>query len=135
MDAIETRISKIEHQVRFLRRIIAFLIILLVAGVSYGVTAPIPEVIQARRFEVVNQNGRNLVFVGESVNGSGIIQIFQEKGEGSISLLGVSSKSGPAIYLLNTLGGKSVDIFTDKNSNGNVVAFDRQGKVRTLKPR
>lgn len=38
MDAIETRLSKIEHQVRFLRRIIAFLIILLVPGRMFRVT-------------------------------------------------------------------------------------------------
>jgi len=106
MNSIETRFAKIESQVRFQRRIIAFLIILLVAGISYGATAPIPEVIRARRFEVVNPVGRKVVVI-ESWKHGGWISTYSAKG-----------KYRPSIQLSHTDDG-----------HGFLTVFTEAGKV------
>lgn len=47
MDAIESRLAKIENQVRFQRKIIGFLLITVVALVGFGSVGPIPKLIRA----------------------------------------------------------------------------------------
>ncbi|MCH8314131.1 MAG: hypothetical protein IID17_14215, partial [Nitrospinae bacterium] len=105
MDGIESRLAKIETQLRFQRRIIAFLIILLVAGISYGATAPIPEVIQARRFEVVNQEGRKVVVI-QSWKHGGKIDTYPGKGNFYPSITLAHTDSGHGLLLLKSKNGK-----------------------------
>ena len=81
MDTIESRLAKVENQLRFQRRIIAFLFIMLVAGISFGATAPIPDVIRATRFEAVHKSGRvAAVMASFRGHGDGVIRAYNRAG-------------------------------------------------------
>lgn len=107
MDAIAARLARVERQLRFQRRIITLLIILLVAGISVGALAPIPELIQARKFEVVNAAGRVVVQL-ESWTLGGRIQTYPAKGSLEPSLIFGHSDHGDGLLLVRNKAGKTL---------------------------
>lgn len=128
MDAIEFRLVKIENQLRFQRSIIAFLIILLLAGISYGATAPIPAVIRARKFEVVNSEGREVVVL-ESWKFGGIIETYPAKGRYWPSVtLGHSDRGDGQVLVRNKAGKKLFNAGGDnENGDGFLVVRNKTG--------
>ena len=54
---METRIERLETRVRRLGAAVAVLVGALVVLVGYGATRPVPEVVRAHRFEVLNDSG------------------------------------------------------------------------------
>ena len=128
MDAIETRLAKIESQVRFQRRITAFLIILLVAGISYGATAPIPEVIQARKFAVVNAAGREVVTINSWELG-GEIKTYPAKGKYWASITLAHTDNGQGLLKVYNKDGKDL-IYSGagKLGDGILVVYNKDGK-------
>lgn len=128
MDAIETRLAKIESQVRFQRRITAFLIILLVAGISYGATAPIPEVIQARKFAVVNAAGREVVTINSWELG-GEIKTYPAKGKYWASITLAHTDNGQGLLKVYNKDGKDlIYAGADQSGDGILVVYNKDGK-------
>lgn len=81
MNTIESRLVKVENQVRAQRRIIAFLFIMLVAGISLGAITPVPDVIRATRFEAVDKNGRTrAVMASFRGHGDGVFRAYNRAG-------------------------------------------------------
>lgn len=128
MDAIESRLAAFESQLRFQRRIIAFLIILLIAGISYGATAPIPEVIRARKFEVVNAEG-NVVVELRSWELGGKIYTFSAKGlfRPSIALTHTDEGHG-MLHIYNNKEDKIIEAKGTENGNAELVLSAGEGK-------
>ena len=129
MNPIEFRIARIENQLRFQRRVIALLIILLVAGISYGATAPIPAVIRARKFEVVNPQGREVVVL-ESWKFGGIVETFPAKGRYWPSVtLGHSDHGDGQVLVRNKAGKKLFNAGGDnENGDGFLVVRNKAGE-------
>lgn len=81
MEAIETRLARIENQLRFQRRIIGFLILLLMAGISYGAVKGSPAVVQAQRFEAIDKKGRvRAVMASFPGHGDGVFRAYNRAG-------------------------------------------------------
>lgn len=129
MNAIETRLDAVENQLRFQRRIINLLILLLVAGIFYGATAPIPSVIRARKFEVVNKEGREVV-VMESWRLGGIIETYPAKGKYWPSVtLGHSDRGDGQVLVRNKAGKKLFNAGGDnENGDGFLVLRKKTGE-------
>ncbi len=58
METIETRLGNLERHNRIYRNLFILAGLALVAAVSYGATKPVPEVIRARAFHVVREDGQ-----------------------------------------------------------------------------
>ena len=71
------RIASLETQVRTLKRMLFGVFGLVVAGAVLGATSlqTVPDVIQAKKFEVVNDEGKVLVALG-NIKGGGSGQIY-----------------------------------------------------------
>ena len=69
----EERINVLETQVRTLKRIVFLVCGLLIAGVVVSATSVnrIPDVIQAKKFEVVNNEGKTVVGLSANAIGMG----------------------------------------------------------------
>ena len=78
----EERINGLETQVRTLKRIVYGFGCLLVAGIVVGATSLqfVPDVIYAKKFEVVNDEGKVVVKMGASNDGGGL-GIFNNDGK------------------------------------------------------
>ena len=72
----EERINVLETQVRTLKRIVYGFGCLLVAGLVVSATSlqTVPDVIQAKKFEVVNDKGDVLVSLVKNADGNGVVQ-------------------------------------------------------------
>lgn len=104
MSSTEFRLAAVERQLRFHRAVIATLLVALVALVGYGATEGVPDVIRAKRFEVVHNNGATLIALGwegppynasqinlYSVDGEQLVEISEASGGGFV---GVNSPTG-----------------------------------------
>ena len=71
------RIASLETQVRILKRMLFGVFGVVVAGAALGATSlqTVPDVIQAKKFEVVNDEGKVLVALG-NIKGGGSGQIY-----------------------------------------------------------
>lgn len=76
MSSTESRLAAVERQLRFHRAVIAALLVALVALMGYGATEGVPEEIRARKFVVVNEDGRNLLVL-DSHNAEGHLGIYE----------------------------------------------------------
>ena len=130
MDTIESRLAAFETQLRFQRRIIAFLIVLLIAGISYGATAPIPQVIRARKFEVVNAKGKVVVEL-ESWELGGKIHTISAKGLYRPSVTLTHTDEGHGMLLIyNNKGDKIISAKGTGNGNAELILLAGEGKGR-----
>lgn len=110
MNSIQTRLAKIENQLRVQRRIIVFLFIMLVAGISFGATAPIPEVIRANRFEAVNKNGRvGAVMAAFRGHGDGVFRAYNRAGV-EVFYAGSSGTGDGRVEIKNKRGKINVEL-------------------------
>jgi len=104
----EERINVLETQVRTLKRIVYGFGCLLVAGIVVGATSlqTVPDVIQAKKFEVVNDEGKVRA------------RIFMIGGqEGQQSMLQMHNNDGLSVIQIST-----------NNQGGNLEFFNGDGK-------
>jgi len=93
---MEQRIKKLERQCRWYRNLFVVAGLIAVALVTWGAAKPIPKVIKARSFQVVNNENTVVAALGSNSN------------VGSLILLGTKGKKGKHFFLaasLKDLGG------------------------------
>ena len=103
------RIASLETQVRILKRMLFGVFGLVIVGAVLGATSlqTVPEVIQAKKFEVVNDEGKVLVELSD-VNDQNRGGILTRRSDGGI-LVAITSNEfdGGAILTVNENGQKS----------------------------
>ncbi|MDP7005324.1 MAG: hypothetical protein QF718_03845 [Phycisphaerales bacterium] len=95
----EERINGLETQVRTLKRIVYGFGCLLVAGVVVSATTlqTVPDVIQAKSFEVISENGKPVVVLNSHLLDTGESDVNERVYYGSMSSL--NSKGGTLVTL------------------------------------
>jgi hypothetical protein len=153
MEAIETRLRKLERTNRIYKKIF----LLLIAGCAIVLTAfrnrnAVPDVLQAKSFEVVDDQGNVLVRVGQDA-GFGLVKTFNKygkklvnityttKNEGFIGVengndrenirLSSSGSGGGYIGVFNTSSQK-VAILSDEEGGGYLGLCNNSGDIKAL---
>jgi hypothetical protein len=85
-------VARLERALRFQRALSALSLLALAAVVTLGATGGTPEVIRARRFEVIDERGRPLVTLATGTFG-GQVQTLGNDGVSGVTL-GASSSGG-----------------------------------------
>jgi len=137
MTDMESRLCALERQLRFQRSIIVLLVLVLVALVGYGATAGVPDVIRAKKFEVVDTKGKVVGSI-KTIKNSGSLKLFNTEGELVMSaqahkdghILLNNGDGTPSIHA----GSAGLHIFNDEGNtsihagNGGVFIYDQMGK-------
>lgn len=134
MLSLEFRVQRLERQLRFYRLIFLLFLAGLLALVSAGAAKGPPDVIRARRVEVIDRRGKAMVTLKTTRNG-GVVQTLGNDGRSGVSL-GAGSNGGyvavrddkPTLF-------PRVELSTDdtggllavRNWHGFAVEIDRDG--------
>lgn len=122
----EARIRRLERQSRFYRDLLVLAGLAIVALLGYGALRPIPEVVQARRFQVITDKGI-LAADLNAQSGAGTLVLFEGGPKGQHQMV----YAGPAGILVNGIRPEfksSLSIVRAANGTVNVVTHNRQGK-------
>ena len=128
----EERINGLENQVRTLKRIVYGFGCLLVIGIVIGATSlqNVPEVIQAKNFEVVNDEGQKLVRLTSSRLG-GYVQTLSKEGQELVRITCTTGSGGGIaggyIATKNKEGRTRVTLGINNNGDGCVETWNREG--------
>ena len=117
---MQNEITELRNQVRTLKRVVYGFGCLLVAGVVVSATSlqTVPDVIQAKKFEVVNDDGK--IVASFYANMGGGVLSFSNKDGKVVAGLGSDEVNGGGVLGINNKEGKRVaGIFADEN--GGVV--------------
>ena len=130
MNANAARIVALESQLRTLKRLFYGTACLLLAGVAVAATnmQGIPDVIQAKKFEVVNKNGKPVAQLGADEDG-GIARVFGNNREEVVVLS--ASKSGGVLNIKSKAGSQMASI-TSSPEGAILSTHNGQGKVLVL---
>ena len=130
---MQNEITELRNQVRTLKRIVYGFGCLLVAGVVVSATSlqTVPDVIQAKKFEVVNEKGIAVVAL-DSFNEKGVINTTDSLG--NILFLVISEKGSNGINTgtVTTLNGKGqtvVRLHATESGNGVVETENGKGQI------
>ena len=113
---MQNEITELRNQVRTLKRIVYGFGCLLVAGVVVSATSlqTVPDVIQAKKFEVVNDEGK--VVASFYANMGGGMLSFSNKDGKVVAGLGSDEVNGGGVLGINNKDGKIVaGIYADEN--------------------
>ena len=155
---MQNEITELRNQVRTLKRIVYGFGCLLVAGIVVGATTlqTVPDVIRAKVFQVVNDDGVVVASFKARNRGKGAGVLAINNKEGEIKALLSVDEEGGRLLLTNKGGaliaglgvdkyggmlgirnkdGKSVAVLlADKNGNGKLEIQNGKGKVIFEKP-
>ena len=128
----EERINVLETQVRTLKRIVYGFGCLLVAGVVVGATTlqTVPDVIQAKRFEVVNGEEKVVAAIYADANGGGLI--IYNKDEIPVAAIGATADGGA--LGINNKDGKPVAALGASEIGGMLITLDNKGETTSTLP-
>ena len=135
---MQNEITELRNQVRTLKRIVYGFGCLLVAGIVVGATSlqTVPNVIQAKRFEVVNDEGKVFVLISglttqpnsiKSQQSGGIISTYNSQGE-TLILMGMNNHGSGAIQTMNNKGHTLVSLSTTTDGKGMVLTENGKGQ-------
>ena len=113
---MQNEITELRNQVRTLKRIVYGFGCLLVAGLVVGATSlqTVPDVIQAKKFEVVNDEGKVVASFYANMGG-GMLSFSNKDGE-VVAGLGSDEVNGGGVLGINNRDGKRVaGIYADEN--------------------
>ena len=129
----ENRIDILEFQVRTLKRVICLVCCLLISGIIVSATSfqNVPDVIHARSFEVINDDGTAIVQLGTSTDGLGIVRTMNNMGQ-EIVRLGVTVSGKGVIKTLNGNGQVLTQLGVNTNGQGIVKTMDGDGQALVL---
>ena len=128
----EERINVLETQVRTLKRIVYGFGCLLVAGVIVSATSlqTVPDVIQAKKFEVVNDDGKPVVNLYAYDDG-GVLSIQNKEGK-SVAALFTNTNGG--VLGIHNKDGKQVAKLSAKEGGGVLKTLDGKGEITSTLP-
>ncbi|MDA7659971.1 hypothetical protein OAG01_00350 [bacterium] len=135
MSTTEDRIENLENRVRRQRRWnIALGAVVVVGGLmaATGVRS-VPDVIQAKSFEVVGDKGETLVLLAANPKGDGAVEV-RRKGRGGdlgakVALLGVDESGNGSLNVFNRDGMTMIGLFgADPTGNGSLGVYSQRGK-------
>ena len=153
MNTIEMRLEKLEATNRRYKRIIVLMLTVVFATVfmAFRNNKTVPDVLQAKRFEVLDDYGNVLARVGQD-EGKGLIKTFNSegkklvnltyttKGEGFIALedgngqetvrLSSSSEGGGGYIGIYSPSGKRTMTMCNETSGGNIYVNNSEGNNR-----
>jgi hypothetical protein len=119
---IETRLQALEKSNRRYRLAFLSLVVVLAAFMLLGSGGQVPDTIQARKFEVLDKNGKILVRLSE-LDGLGSVTTYTPAGEILVDL--VPTKSGAGGIVLYNGKGKQTMVMTDVTGGGGSVQCGR----------
>ena len=126
----EERIHVLETQIRTLKRIVCLVCCLLVAGVVVSATSmqTVPDLIQARSFEVVNADGAALVRLGVTTTGVGTIRTMNGGGQDLVRL-GVTASGKGIVRTMNGMGQGLVQLGVNTDGQGTITTMNGMGQA------
>jgi len=129
---LETRVEKLERQNRRLKAVFCALGLLVGAGLLVGQVAPekIPDVIKARRFEVIPKEGpaagRSVVVLGASKLGG---HIAAKNRDGEVSFLVAHDDAGNgSLGISNAKGQEIVTLRAKDEGSGSLSTYNAEGQ-------
>lgn len=134
MTALESRVARLERQLRLHRALSAVALLGLAALLALGAARGVPEVIRAHRFEVIDDHGRPLVTL-KTTGFGGMVQTVGNDGISGVSM-GAGSTGGyvgvrddkPSYFPRVELGtDETGGTLAVRNWNGFAVEIDRDG--------
>jgi hypothetical protein len=131
MTSLEERVARVELSVSRWKRAAICLGAALIGVTALG-AAPsfIPESLHARRFEVVNEQGKTIAAVGQ-VQGRGVISLYDESGK--LQFVVAAGSDGGIMSLSN--GNEQLVTAGAGNNGGKLQISDRSGQhVLTFGP-
>ena len=126
---IEQRFAHLERSNRRLRTGLLSLTIAITTVLIVGQAKPekVPDVIQAKEFQVVNDTGMKLVRMG-APNGYGAITTFNGKGQELVRLASTVNGEG-SVHTYNDKGQQLEIVTALKDGGGGVITFIGDGRV------
>ena len=127
---IEQRLAKLERTSRYWRFTAVALGLTLVAITAMGLAddaEQVPDVIRARRFEVVNEQGTPQVILSQHEQLGGAIGTYNPQGERVVLISLNATGVGGVINTFDGKGGELVSIGTTEDGAGAVSTFDGKG--------
>ncbi|MBT4531164.1 MAG: hypothetical protein HOC27_08155 [Phycisphaerae bacterium] len=122
---MQNEITELRNQVRTLKRIVYGFGCLLVAGIVVGATSlqTVPDVIQAKKFEVVNDEGKPVAGLYSDADGNGGLHIFNKDGKVFAGL--TTDANGGMLHIANKNGKTIASIWTGADGNGGLKINDK----------
>ncbi len=130
MPVSEEEFRALQRQVRRQRRWnVAFGTVVLVGGLMAATgERSIPDVIQAKAFEVVNEGGTAIVELGSNKDGNGAVTTRNDRG-GRLVRLGATTGGNGFVTTLNGIGGNLVELGATVDGQGTVETHDGEGQT------
>lgn len=125
---IEDRIAKLETSNRRLRLMLLGFALTGAVGIGLGMTqaSKVPEVIQAKRFEVVNDKGMAVVSLSTNIAGKGFVGTFNSSGDKLVTI--TSSPNGGVVSTYNQKGGHVTSLGACEHG-GKIMTRNTEGKT------
>ena len=134
---MQNELNELRNQVRTLKRIVYGACgLMLVGGLLAATTLQsVPDVIQAKKFEVVNDDGKVIVELS-NLEGGGVdngMLVTRTSEGGRLVALG-ASPGGGVVETQNGKGGTLVRLTSDKDGEGAVLTQDGKGQITATQP-
>ena len=149
--SITDRLERLERQNRWMRRGLTVFVVVLAAGLLMGQGAQeaVPDVIRAKAFQVVSDDGDTLVSIGQSPGGyfgfplksgtivglgadddfDGLIQIFNSRAKEIVRISATDDGDG-ALTTYDARGGELVELGVLEDRSGAVTVLDPSGRTK-----
>lgn len=126
--AIDDRIKSLEDQIRALKRMLLGVLALAVAAGLLAATTlqVVPDVIKAKKFEVVNGEGQAVVELGSNKAG-GVVSIGHCEGHRLVELM--AHLEGGTVSILNRQGKTLVLIGVNEHGSGALQTRNNKGQT------
>jgi hypothetical protein len=130
----EERINGLETQVRTLKRIVYGFGCLLVVGVVVGATSlqSVPDVIQAKKFEVVNDEGKTVVGLSANAIGMGRL-IVRNKDSKPVAAI-FSDTDGMGRLSVRSKDGEAGVLISVSTDGGEIITANDKGETTSTLP-
>jgi hypothetical protein len=122
---IEQRVEKLEQENRRLRVFVGAALLIGCAVAVMGASGGVPEVLQAKRFEVVGGNGQAVAHLGQTMTG-GYLQILDFRGKTAAQVN--SNPTGGAVLTYSASGSELVGMTSTPQGSGVVTTYDAAGQ-------
>ncbi len=140
----DTRIESLETQVRTLKRMLFGVLGVVIVGGLLAATSlqRVPDVVKAKSFEVVNDEGKVFVLISGSTTQpnsiksrqeGGLISTHNSQGE-TLILMGMNNHGSGAIQTMNNKGHTLVSLSTNLAGEGTLITENGTGEVTSNTP-